>query len=179
MILVNKRKEKILRFVFRSIPVHIIMLLTALLPNSKPANRIRGFLLRPFFKSAGKNLQIASGVIINLISNISVGNNVYIAHNVWINGAGGLVLEDGVIIGPFSVIVTTMHMYGNDGFSNEQSIIAPIKICKGSWISSHVVINSGVEIGEKSVVAAGAVVTKNVGNNTMVGGVPAKFIKNI
>lgn len=179
MILINRKREKIMRFIFISIPVHLIMLLASLLPNSKPSNRVRGFLLRPFFKSAGKNLQIASGVVINLINNVTVGDNVYIAHNVWINGAGGLELENGVIIGPFTVIATTAHDYGEDGFSNEGSIVSPIKICTGSWIASHVVIDSGVIIGEKSIVAAGAVVTKDVDAKTMAGGVPAKTIKRI
>ena len=58
-------------------------------------------------------------------------------------------------------------------------IPAPIRIGKNVWIGSNSTILPGVTIGDNSVVAAGAVVTKNVEANTIVGGVPAKIIKKI
>ncbi len=59
------------------------------------------------------------------------------------------------------------------------NIPAPIHIGRNVWIGANVTILSGVTIGENAIVAAGAVVTKDVAPNTMVGGVPAKFIKQI
>lgn len=178
-IYIDSLGARIKRFLLTTIPMHLIFLLTSLLPNSKPTTQIRGWLLKPFFRSAGKNLQIASGVIINHINNISVGNDVYIAHNSWINGTGGINIGDGVIIGPFSVIVTTEHKFINGRVSNDETLIAPIKINSGTWLASHVVITSGVTIGEGCLVAAGAVVTKDFDRNSMVGGVPATMIKKI
>lgn len=175
----NSLYKKVKKFLLVSIPVHLIMLLTGLIPNSDPANKIRGTLLRPFFKKAGKNLQIASGVIINHIDKLSVGDDVYIAHNVWINATGGISIDDKVIIGPFSVIVTTEHVFENGFVSNGDSLIAPINIGKGTWLASHVVLTSGITIGEGCLVSAGAVVTKDIDKNTMVGGVPAKNIKKM
>lgn len=55
----------------------------------------------------------------------------------------------------------------------------PIKIGKNVWIGANVTVCQGVEIGDGAVIAAGAVVNKNVEKNTVVGGVPAKFIKKI
>jgi maltose O-acetyltransferase len=170
---------KVKRVIFRSIPIHIVMLITSLLPNSKVTNRIRGLLLKPFFKSCGKNLQVASGVIINVPENISIGNDVYIAHNAWINGAGGLIIENNVVIGPYSVIATTKHIFEDRCVNNTKSEVAPIRIGKGCWIASHAVITSGVTIGNGVLISAGAVVTKDLESDIMVGGVPAKFIRNM
>ena len=58
-------------------------------------------------------------------------------------------------------------------------ICKPVRICKNAWIGAGATILPGVTVGENAVVAAGAVVTKDVAPNTIVGGNPAKFIKNI
>lgn len=167
--------KKINRFLFQLTPIHIIFLITSLLPNSVPTIRLRGFLLKPFFKSCGKNLKIASGVTINNPQNIEIGDNVYIAHNVWINGTGGLKIESNVLIGPMSVIVTSQHIHDGNQLTMS-SKTAPVHIKSNCWIASHVVVTEGTLIEENSVIAAGAVVTKSIPANSKVGGVPAKPI---
>lgn len=159
--------------------MHLVMLVTALLPNSKLTNKIRGFALKPFFKKTGRNLQIASGVIINRSKNIVIGDNVYIAHNCWINGTDAIKLEDNVVIGPYSVIVTTEHRFVDGEVSNNEFYTSPVTIKKGTWLASHVVVTKGVTIGKGCLVAAGAVVTKDVDDFSMVGGVPAKRIREV
>lgn len=171
--------KKLIKFIFVSIPIHIIMLFTSLLPNSKPSNKIRGFLLKPFFKKAGKNIQIASGVIINHPQNITIGNNVYIAHNCWINGTEKIVFEDNVIIGPYTVIATTEHKFIDGEVSNNYYEAKPIIIMRGSWLASHVIVTPGVKVGKGCLIGAGSVVTKDVIDNTMSGGVPAKNISKV
>lgn len=164
-----------LNFIFRNIPIHIIFLITSLLPNHLYTNLIRGFLIKPFIGSSGKKLQVAPNVTINNPENLYVGNNCYISHNVYINAKGKLVLDDNVIIGPMSVLATTNHIF-EDGVVTNKGKSKPIHIKKGTWCASHVVITSGVIVGEGSIVAAGSVVTKNVEERSIVGGIPAKFI---
>ena len=167
--------NKVFNFVFRDCLIHIVNLLTSLLPNSYLTSRIRGFLIRPLLGKCGRKFRIASGVIINNPSRLSIGDNVYIAHNVWINATGGLEIGDDSIIGPMSVIVTSKHIFENNKAVNK-GIFNPVVIGKGCWIASHCVITDGVVIGDGVLVAAGAVVTHNISNNVMIGGIPAKII---
>ncbi|MCQ4697324.1 acyltransferase [Paeniclostridium sordellii] len=171
--------KKVKNFVVYIVLVEIIMLITSILPNIKESNKIRGFLLKPFFKKSGKNIQIASGVRLIQIKNISIGDNVYIAHDVWVNGTGGLDIESGVIISPKVVIATTKHIYENGAVSNTKSELDRITIGEGSWITSNSVITKGVKIGKGCIVGACSSVTKDIPDYTFVGGVPAKTIKKL
>lgn len=167
--------KKMKRFFFQTLPMHIIFLVTALLPNSVPTIRLRGFLISPFFKSCGKNFKIASGVVINNPDKIEIGDDVFIAHNGWINGVGGLVIENNVLIGPLCVIVTSKHVT-NGGKISLKSESAPVRIESNCWLSSHVVVTDGIVIEKNSIIGAGAVVTKSIPPNSKVGGVPAKSL---
>jgi acetyltransferase-like isoleucine patch superfamily enzyme len=87
------------------------------------------------------------------------------------------VLEDNVLIGPKVNLITTNHPLN----PNERSatISQAIVIKKGAWIGVGATVLPGITVGENSIVAAGAVVSKDVPDNTIVGGIPAKFIKSI
>lgn len=163
-------------FLFRSLPIHIIQLITSLLPNASVTIRFRGYLISKFLGKCGKNFKIASGVILNHPEFMNFGSNVYLAHNVWINANGGLILEDNVQIGPFCVIATSKHVF-SDGEVLRDSTPAPVYIHKGTWLASHVVITDGVVIGEGVTVAAGAVVAGDLPAYAICGGIPAKVIK--
>lgn len=167
--------KKILNFIFRDCIIHIINILTCILPNCYVTTKIRGILIRPFIKKCGKNFRIASGVIINKPENIEIGKNVYIAHNVWINAVGKLKIGSDAIIGPMCVLSTSKHKY-KEGKATNEGIFRPIEIGEGTWLASHVVVTDGVKIGKGVLVAAGAVVTHDVEDSKMVGGVPAKEI---
>lgn len=177
--MIKKTIIRFMRFMYYIIPVHIIMIITSVLPNLKISNKIRGFLLRPFFKKCGKNLQVASGVILIQTRNIEIGDNVYIAHDTWINGTGGLKIGSGVIISPKVVIATTKHFYDNGSISNEKSELAPISIGDGTWIASNCTITKGVNIGMGCIIGACSSVTKDIPDYTFAGGVPAKIIKSL
>ena len=165
----------IINFILRDIPIHVINLITALLPNHLITNRIRGGLMKPFFGKCGKRLQIGKGVIINNPSNLILGDDCYISHYCYIQAKGKVSLDDSVIIGPMSVIASSNHVFEN-GKATNKGLSKPITIGKGTWCGGHVVITYGVNIGEGAVVAAGAVVTKDVPLNSKVAGVPAKII---
>ncbi len=120
-------------------------------------------LFPPFYTDFGKN--------------ITIGKNVFINAGCKFQDQGGIVIEDGALIGHNVVLATLNHDL--DPAKRQQLHPAPIHIGKGVWIGAGAVVTSGVTIGDHAVVAAGAVVNKDVPAGVIVGGVPAKFIKNI
>ena len=109
--------------------------------------------------------------------NIEIGKNVFINSGCCFQDQGGIEIGDDVLIGQQVVLATLNHDLNPNDRANMQP--APIKICDKVWIGAHATILAGVTIGKGAVVAAGAVVTKDVPENTVVGGVPAKIIKTI
>ncbi len=170
--------RKILNFILRDGLIHLIQLLTALLPNSYITTRIRGMLIGPLLGSCGKNFRIASGVILNCPGRLHLGDNVYIAHNVWINAVGTIIIDSNSIIGPMCVLASSKHLYENHQ-ATHKGAFSPIRIGKGVWLASHVIVTDGVTIGDGALVGAGAVVTHDVKCRYMVGGVPARRIKRL
>lgn len=109
--------------------------------------------------------------------NIKVGKNVFINSGCCFQDQGGIELGDNVLIGQQVVIATLNHGLSPQKRANMQP--APVRIGNGVWVGAHATILPGVTIGDNAVIAAGAVVTKNVPENAVVAGVPAKIIKNI
>lgn len=109
---------------------------------------------------------------------ISVGHNVFINQNCTLYDLGGLDIGDDVMIGPNVSIITAGHPVDP---SQRRSITfgKPIVIERNVWIATGVTIIGGVTIGENSVIAAGAVVTKDVPPDTVVGGNPARIIRSV
>lgn len=165
----------ITNFVMRDVPIHLINLLTALLPNHLITNRIRGLLMSPFFGKCGKSLQIGKGVIINNPSSLYLGNDCYISHYCYIQAKGKVTLADNVTIGPMSVIASSNHII-SDGMVTNKGYSRAINIGKGTWSGGHVIITLGVNIGEGVIIGAGSVATKDIPSNCKVAGVPAKIL---
>ena len=120
-------------------------------------------LFPPFYTDCGKNIKLGKNVFINSCCHfqdqggITIGNNVLIGHNV--------------------VIATLNH---NPKPELRASISPkPVIIGNNVWIGSNATILPGVTIENGAIIAAGAVVTKDVKRNTIVGGNPAKYIKEI
>ncbi|MGZ8511059.1 MAG: DapH/DapD/GlmU-related protein [Chitinophagaceae bacterium] len=108
---------------------------------------------------------------------IQIGKNVFINHACTFLDMGGITIEDDVLIGPKVNVITENHSLNpND---RKSLICKPIAIKRNAWIGAAATILPGVTIGENSVVAAGAVVNADVPPNVIVGGIPAKFIRNI
>lgn len=106
---------------------------------------------------------------------VFIGKHVMINEGLDVMSLGGITIEDDVLLGPQVTILTSNHDFNNHSILLNKSVI----IKKNAWICARAVICPGVTIGENAIVAAGAVVTKDVAPNTLVGGNPAKFIKNI
>ncbi|ORX85535.1 bacterial transferase hexapeptide repeat protein [Anaeromyces robustus] len=109
--------------------------------------------------------------------NIHIGNNVFINSGCTFQDHGGIYIENNVIIDYNVVLATLNHV--QDPSHRTDSYPKPIHIKKGAWIESSSTILQGVTIGENAIVCAGSVVTKDVPPNSVVGGVPAKFIRKI
>lgn len=108
---------------------------------------------------------------------IEVGERVFINRDSYIRP--NVVIEDDVSLGPFVRLISDTHEHGQRVRRTGNPIKLPIRIGKGSWLGAGVTVLGGVTIGEGCVVAAGAVVTKDVPPNSLVGGVPARFIKKL
>ena len=170
--------KAVTNFLFRSIPIYYIGFICNILPNHLYTNKIRGALVSPFLGKCGRNFQLAQGVIINHPERIFVGNNCYFAHRMYINAEANLYIEDNVTCGPMCVLATTNHSV-RDGVVLDEGSSGAIHIGKGTWCGANVTITSGVTIGRSVIVGAGSVVTKNIPDNTLSGGIPAKVIKEI
>ena len=109
--------------------------------------------------------------------NLHIGKNVFINSGVMFTDLGGITLEDNVLIGPRANIISVNHPA--EPQARRGIILNPVRICKNAWIGANATILPGVTVGENAIVAAGAVVSKYVPPNTVVGGVPAKIIKTI
>jgi acetyltransferase-like isoleucine patch superfamily enzyme len=118
----------------------------------------------------------------SLSGEIKIGDRVLLARNVTIDYTGEVVLEDDVWVSEGAEINSHIHLLNKERLQKTKKSIVPTKIIlrKGCWIGSRAIILPQVEeIGENSIVAAGAVVTKKVPANVVVAGNPARIIKNL
>lgn len=150
-----------------------------LFPDLFLGNRLRRVFYNLFFKKVGKELIINVNCHFEVPENIVIGDNCSFNRNCWVSGGGGLILGDDVIIGPNIVIHTANHNYKNQDLRirSQGHTFKKVEIMDNVWIGAGAIILPGVTINSNSIVAAGAVVTKDVQENTIVGGSPAKFIK--
>lgn len=114
---------------------------------------------------------------INYGKNTKVGKNVFINFDCTFLDLGGITIEDNVMLAPKVCLLSEAHPISPK--ERQTLTTGSIHIKKNAWIGANATILQGVTIGENSVVAAGAVVSKDVPDNTIVGGVPAKIIKTI
>jgi len=137
---------------------------------------------RKQLRSKGKHLRIHSRTSIRNAHNISIGNNVRITMDccIWAEKNSFITIGNNVLVGPGVKMFCGNHGTKLNGIPmiNQERVESNITIGNDVWIGANSVITSGVTISDGAVVAAGSVVTKNVLSNTIVGGVPAKKIKN-
>ncbi len=114
-------------------------------------------------------------------SYIRIGNNVGIGEFAYLGGGGGLEIGDDCIIGQYLSCHPENHNFGcSDRPIRLQGVTRKgIRIGRNCWIGSKVTILDGVTIGDNCVIAAGAVVTKSMPPDSVIGGVPARVLKHI
>ncbi len=111
--------------------------------------------------------------------NIHVGDNFFTNYNVTILDIARVDVGDNVMIGPGVLISTVGHPLDLCGRRKRLAFAKPVKIGNDVWIGGNVTILPGITIGNNVVIAAGAVVTKDIPDNCVAGGVPAKVIKQL
>lgn len=110
--------------------------------------------------------------------NIRIGRNVFVNQNCRFNDIGGIDIGDDVMLGPGVNLISSGHPV--DPATRRTGVTsAPIRIERNVWVGAAALITQGVTVGADAVVAAGAVVTRNVPARTVVAGVPATVIKKI
>lgn len=120
-------------------------------------------LFPPFYTDCGVNLHI--------------GENVFFNSGCRFQDQGGIYIGDGCLIGHNVVLATVNHDL--DPANRATNLPRPIRLGKNVWIGANATVLPGVTVGDNAVIAAGAVVTRDVEANTVVGGVPAKPLKTI
>ena len=140
-------------------------------------------LKRKILNWGGIGIQVGTGS--NVVGPISskgiliIGRNVWIGANLTCYGQGTVEIEDNCDIAPDVTFLTGGHEIGDRTRRAGRGITTNIRVRKGSWIGARATVLGNIEIGEACVVAVGAVVTKNIENNKLIGGVPAKVIRNL
>lgn len=170
--------NKIYRNLRYDLPLHFVLLFTNWFPNLVFLIRLRGWLIRPFFKKCGRHLEVQRNVTFYNPSQIIIGNKVVIPYGCWItaSGTGNIQIGDNAGLAPYVVIVSGGYDFigGKRVPKSGEIIIGP-----GVWIGSNSTILQDVNIGENSVIAANTLVNTNVPPNCIFAGYPGKKICNL
>ena len=126
-----------------------------------------------FNNTLGENTRINPPIFTILADKVKIGKNVTIMNGFQCMSAGGLTIEDNTMISLNCTIATNNH----DMYDRYVITCKPVHIKKNVWIGVNVTILPGVTVGENAVIGAGAVVTKDVPDNAVVVGNPARVIK--
>jgi maltose O-acetyltransferase len=175
--MISMKYKRFFLFVRYELGLWFIGLLTNWLPEITLTCKLRGFLGRFFLGKCGRNFQYGAHVRFLAPWGIEIGDNVYIAAGCWLSGGAKLSVEDEVLFGPYSIVSTGSHKFKNNSAMFGGFIRKPVRIGRGTWVASHVIVTPGVAIGKGNLVCAGAVVTRGTPDNVMIGGVPAKIIR--
>lgn len=143
------------------------------------SNKVRIFLVKRIFKKTGKINTIQKGVFFGDGSDIEIGDYSGIGKNAVI--PGNIKIGRYVMIGPELYVAKNNHGYSRTDIPmmfQENTEAQPVEIGDDVWIGARVIITPGKRIGNGAVVAAGSCVTHDVSENSVWGGVPAKFIKS-
>jgi acetyltransferase-like isoleucine patch superfamily enzyme len=147
------------------------------LNNSADPLQIRELMAEITGTVIDENFGLFPPIYINYGKNLDLGKNVFINFNCTFLALGGITIEDNVQIGPDVKLLSEGHPL--DPSLRQSLVPGKIHIKQNAWIGAGATILPGVTIGENAVVAAGAVVTKDIPANVVVAGLPARVIKHI
>ena len=138
---------------------------------------VRKFLEKLTGKEVDESVMVLPPFYTDYGRNIEFGKNVFVNTNCTFMDRGGILIEEGALIGPNANLITLNH--NQDLKKRHITCSAPIHICKNVWIGVGATVLPGITIGEGAIIAAGAVVTKDVPPMSIAAGVPAKLLDKI
>jgi maltose O-acetyltransferase len=156
--------------------IHFINLMSDVLGNDFIGCKLRAVLLKFLGIQVGSGCTIRGGTYF-YGADLILGQKCYLNRNCYFDLSAPVELEDNVVVGHGVTFITAEHAIGSSDRRAGKAVGKKITIGCGAWIGANVTLLPGVAIGSGSVVAAGAVVTKNVAPHTIVAGVPAKVLR--
>jgi acetyltransferase-like isoleucine patch superfamily enzyme len=145
--------------------------------QSSSPTEIRDLLSQITGSEIDKSVDVFTPLYINYGKHTKIGKNVFINFDCTFLDLGGITIEDNVLIAPKVCLLSEGHPVAPE--ERHSLMVGHIHIRKNAWIGAGAIILPGVTIGENAIVAAGAVVSTNVPDNTIAGGIPARVIKEI
>ena len=145
--------------------------------NTSEPQKIRQFFSQIIDSEIDKSVTIFTPFYINYGKNTQIGKYVFINFDCVFLDLGGITIEDGVLIAPKVSLLSEGHPISPE--QRHSLVPKHIHIKKNAWICANATILHGVTIGQNAVVAAGSVVTKDVPDNVVVGGIPAQILKKL
>ena len=142
------------------------------MPMTEEYNRLVSEL---FMGNIGEGSRVMSPLTVVRGNRVKIGRNVVVMNNSLFMAAGGIAIEDDVMVAANVQLISNNH----DLYDHQILTCKPVRLKRNCWIGAGATILPGITVGENAVVAACAVVTKDVEDNTVVGGNPAKVIKRI
>lgn len=149
------------------------------MPGYKYAYRFRAALLGVLADSVGEDIEIRKGAYFGDGSGLEIGDRSQLGENSRLDH--NVRIGSDVLMGPDVIMITHLHEHGSTDIpmKDQGGVMAgAITIGDDVWIGARVVVLPGVSIGSHSILAAGAVVTKDVAPYSVVGGVPAQLIRD-
>ena len=141
--------------------------------------KLRRFVVKRILLACGKNVLVLRKVYFGDGSRLTIGDRSYLGLNARLGGK--ITIGDDVIMGPDVIMMTASHEYRNIKIPiNQQGNIEEKEIIIGDnvWIGTRSIILPGIKIGSHSIIGAGSIVTKSFPDYSIIGGNPAKLIKN-
>ena len=170
--------DRLVRPLYQSVGLYFSEMIFALLPSDPVSNRIKRRILILHGAQVGAGPKFGRGLWIDGHAKLMLGNEVFFNFGCMLQSTGGIRIGHRVLVGPGVTILSANHdIRKGVCVRKSQAILRPVIIEDDVWLAARCIITPGVTIGKGAIVAAGAVVTRNVPPEVVVAGVPAKILK--
>ncbi len=138
------------------------------------SSRVRVAALRAFGARIGEGVIMRQRVRVKFPWRLTIGDRSWIGEGVWIHNQGELSIGSDTVVSQDSFLTTGSH----DAVATMDLVIKPVTIGNGVWITSRCMVLQGVHVGDNAIVLPGSVVTKDVPEQAVVGGSPARYLRD-